>query len=1386
MKASSSSFGTSFQKGVCTNAVLRPIASLLSLLFVLVFFTALAFLTRNAYPDADFEQTQSVDIWRVRDHPIMQRDFAFRAATARSRRWLDADQKFETEKDRVARRLSRDPVAVDPAVASALLGTDGEPAASNAIGGSSQIVYKTKSGSKVFTPANLRAICRLERLWHEYRNLLTDADKWYDSVSRLSRYVQLSAIYGVDAFIAALQGHVNSGNSVSTFIPTGTAKAALRAFPPSQCEVAMTDAQADALIDLAIYQEYRSATPTSGATGSTTGTSSSSYGFFLDRGFAARGYATQTRSGFIGVHQSVTRDEAGEALDALAERLDEKHSLFSPRFLGANVDGEQDEDEKGSWAVLPGTDGNVLVRAVDRNLKEIEWRIFLRRDLMGLPIALLLVWAVVCGITGGSTWCASIVILFVGCGVLSGFVGYFLFARLAFFELFMLNVMFVMLAVGADDFFVMFEAVKLERARAAADAPQALARANGGATGLGALEAVGDTIMRNGDNNAQKMKQIEAPSSPPGTIILAQTTTATTTTTPQQIVPESESDLVLPPAVAETQDEKVVAAYLALFRGTSRASSSILETSLTTALAFFSMLTSTVIPVAHFGAFAGLMILGAFLFGVTAFPCVIGAYILHMESKQNCFSLCGCFFSSSQSSPRGGGFLARLEGKKVLDEERLVSFGSSVTGAPMSQSTEPGNDSGSTTKNNLLQDIELGSSGHGRPVKALMNGSEIVEPNKVLGNGLQHQQQQQQLPVTTSSTQQEEQESDKLQLFLARMYDSFIAKPMSFDLTKTTKFTIYPIASAVILLFTSLSIWLAVEAGKLKEPTEVLEMLPEKHMMVGLEAYSRKAFLSSGAASAWRKMHIVWGIDRDTPVKNEDTLSRWTPWEWSPNPSYYLQNSGASLVDNSGTSITHKSVTAPESVRHILRVGERLANLSCDGKAVCANKAAAAGKLFVPGTLTCGIRDTLHSSSLVTPRRALDENAGVQPQNKQEMSLLSKIFSRRKTSSVTSSSSNQCMSQKYYNVPTTDLLSDSFNYRSSPLVRNPFFPTSSSSSGSLTPDKLVAESFYRSQRVSWGKKAHDASVLSPFMHGGPRGGANAQVDWHAVGTVAHPGSSVYADRVFDWNAGFWQQADYLVYSLSLGIPLLGDLGESYEEADSLYHAVEAVLEEENARAPATLGPAMQQTDYFFYVIAKELKTTLYGGLALLFPICFLLLLFASMNVVTAFWSIFTVAATVFQVLGTFNLMGWELGSLETMAGILVIGLAVDYTLHFAHVYTEAGRSPVSLHSSEQRVRYALAHMGSTIFAGFASSAVAGLCLLLFCMTPPFNRVSVTIFLTVLYALIMSMVYLPCILIQLGPTGEKGELLPLWEKIRGIKNEEGAVEQPGAIKQGEIM
>ena len=68
-------------------------------------------------------------------------------------------------------------------------------------------------------------------------------------------------------------------------------------------------------------------------------------------------------------------------------------------------------------------------------------------------------------------------------------------------------------------------------------------------------------------------------------------------------------------------------------------------------------------------------------------------------------------------------------------------------------------------------------------------------------------------------------------------------------------------------------------------------------------------------------------------------------------------------------------------------------------------------------------------------------------------------------------------------------------------------------------------------------------------------------------------------------------------------------------------------------------------------------------MSLAFPIAFIALIMATNNIIIAVFAIISVGGIVAAVLGMCWHVGWVLGTGEAIAGVMVIGLSVDYTIH---------------------------------------------------------------------------------------------------------------------------
>merc|ERR1712032_858071 len=110
--------------------------------------------------------------------------------------------------------------------------------------------------------------------------------------------------------------------------------------------------------------------------------------------------------------------------------------------------------------------------------------------------------------------------------------------------------------------------------------------------------------------------------------------------------------------------------------------------------------------------------------------------------------------------------------------------------------------------------------------------------------------------------------------------------------------------------------------------------------------------------------------------------------------------------------------------------------------------------------------------------------------------------------------------------------------------------------------------------------------------------------------------------------------------------------------------------------------------FAMYTLGLELVAGLFSGIGIAAPVCCVVLIISTWNVVVAAYAVVSVGSIVMCVLGFCkSAMGFDLGIGEAIAGIIVIGYSVDYVVHLAHMYCEAGNK-YGLDTREERVEFA--------------------------------------------------------------------------------------------------
>ena len=202
----------------------------------------------------------------------------------------------------------------------------------------------------------------------------------------------------------------------------------------------------------------------------------------------------------------------------------------------------------------------------------------------------------------------------------------------------------------------------------------------------------------------------------------------------------------------------------------------------------------------------------------------------------------------------------------------------------------------------------------------------------------------------------------------------------------------------------------------------------------------------------------------------------------------------------------------------------------------------------------------------------------------------------------------------------------------------------------------------------------------------------------------------------------------------------------------------------NRGAPSTLtGAKAASTNPFWLwsITSLSLKDNVYLGQTVCFPMVFFVLTLSTGNVILALYSTMTIAGIAASVIGigVGGIMGWDLGTTESISSVIVIGFSVDYCVHLANAYIENDAT-----HREVRTRIALTTMGISVTAGAITTIIGGAFLSL-CILTFFVKFSFLVCFTIICSYIWAVVFFGALCMTAGPSGKFGDIRHIWQKVR---------------------
>merc|ERR1712057_140252 len=156
--------------------------------------------------------------------------------------------------------------------------------------------------------------------------------------------------------------------------------------------------------------------------------------------------------------------------------------------------------------------------------------------------------------------------------------------------------------------------------------------------------------------------------------------------------------------------------------------------------------------------------------------------------------------------------------------------------------------------------------------------------------------------------------------------------------------------------------------------------------------------------------------------------------------------------------------------------------------------------------------------------------------------------------------------------------------------------------------------------------------------------------------------------------------------------------------------------------------------------------TAYSGAGIALAAASLIILFSSRSFVLTIFATSTIFFILVTVTSMLSTIGWTLGFIESICFAILIGVSVDFVIHFAHAYCH----PEGDMEREDRTKYAMVTMGPTISATAVTTFFSAV-VMLFCTITFFQKFALILFFTIVIATLGSFIFFITLTNCFGPS-----------------------------------
>lgn len=209
----------------------------------------------------------------------------------------------------------------------------------------------------------------------------------------------------------------------------------------------------------------------------------------------------------------------------------------------------------------------------------------------------------------------------------------------------------------------------------------------------------------------------------------------------------------------------------------------------------------------------------------------------------------------------------------------------------------------------------------------------------------------------------------------------------------------------------------------------------------------------------------------------------------------------------------------------------------------------------------------------------------------------------------------------------------------------------------------------------------------------------------------------------------------------------------FDEGIAVYEEWESWLHDRVLEAPSGFSSAFV-TDagrFHYYFLQDAIVREAITGIGVSLAFAFVILLGVTQNVILSVYAVLVIAVLVIGVVAFTVMRGWQLGVLEAVVYVMIVGMAVDHSVHLSHAYLAA--KPRDRHG---RTRSMLMYMAVSVIGG-AFSTLGASTFLLFGFIAFFAKFGSVMWWIIASSLVFSLVAFAALLDLVGPEGDTGTI-----------------------------